>query len=242
MNFGGGVSIPQDKEEVQIMGSWIPITPEKPIPARSHPIPVDGRGNWQELAGFSDGYAEEIPNCNGFGQNLNPIDQVVQNGGFYGCDGGGLPERNRVINHIAGSYTQAFNNDDSAAWKNNPLAKLLLMQNSTFLATANVGMNTSLNMAANRPLIPNTHSPVAVNRKDFVSGGLLLNNQNQYSRFNPMSNLANEPLIPNMHSQVDGNHRRDSNLGSLLMRSQNHYSGSNSLSNSDILSQIPQRK
>jgi hypothetical protein len=49
------------------MGSWIPITPEKPIPARSHPIVVNRRGNWQELARFSDGYAKEIPNCNGFG-------------------------------------------------------------------------------------------------------------------------------------------------------------------------------
>lgn len=242
MNFGGvGVSIPEDKEEVQIMGSWIPITPEKPIPARSHPIPVDGRTNWQELAGCSDGYAEEIPNCNGFGQNLNPIGHVVQNGGYYGGDGGGLAEKNRVINHIAGSYTQAFNNDDSAVWKTNPLAKLLLMQNSAFLASANRNMNTSLSMAVNRPLIPNSHSPVDRNRNDAMPASLLLNNQNQYSYFDPMSNLTNRPPIPSMHSQVGGN-RRDSSPVSLLMRNQNLYSGSNSLSNSDIFSQKPLRK
>ena len=39
------LSIPQEKEEVQIMGSWKPIKPEKPILARCHPIAVDGRGN-----------------------------------------------------------------------------------------------------------------------------------------------------------------------------------------------------
>uniref|UniRef100_A0A2N9HY41 HhH-GPD domain-containing protein n=1 Tax=Fagus sylvatica TaxID=28930 RepID=A0A2N9HY41_FAGSY len=131
MNFRGGVSFPQDKQ-LQFMDSWIPVTPEKPIPTRSHPIPVDrlgnqlGTPNWQQLTGFSNGYAEEIPNCNGFVQNLNPIGQVVQNGGCYDYDGG------RMINHIAGSYTQTYDNDITGWKSDDPIRKLMLMQNAGF--------------------------------------------------------------------------------------------------------------
>ncbi|XP_065625622.1 transcriptional activator DEMETER isoform X2 [Quercus suber] len=218
MNFRGGVLIPPDKQ-LQFMDSWIPVTPEKPIPTRSHPIPADrlgnqlGTPNWH-LAGFSNGYAEEVQNCNGFVQNLNPIGQVVQNGGCYGYDGG-LAEKTRMIDHI-----------------------LLLMQNADFLATANRGLNRSVNIASERPLIPNSRSQVDCSRRQNHSGTLFLNNQNHHSGYTPLSNLANTPLIPNMHSQVENG--RDSYLGSLFLSNQNHYSGSKSVSNVDSFSQIPQ--
>ena len=243
MNFRGGVLIPPDKQ-LQFMDSWIPVTPEKPIPTRSHPIPVDrlgnqlGTPNWH-LAGFSNGYAEEVQNCNGFVQNLNPIGQVVQNGGCYGYDGG-LAEKTRMIDHIVSPYTQTFDNDTTGR-KTNPITQLLLMQNADFLATANKGLNSrSVNTASDRTLIPNSRSQVDCNQRQNHTGTLFLNNQNHHSGYTPLSNLANTPLIPNMHAQVENG--RDSYLGSLLLSNQNHYSGSKSVSNVDSFSQIPQSK
>lgn len=226
------------------MDSWIPVTPEKPIPTRSPPIPVDqlgnqlGTPNWH-LAGFSNGYAEEVQNCNGFVQNLSPIGQVVQNGGCYGYDGG-LTEKTRMIDHIVSPYTQTFDND-TTAWKTNPITQLLLMQNADFLATANRGLNRSVNIASDRPLIPNSRSQVDCNQRQNHSGTLFLNNQNHHSGYTPLSNLANTPLIPNMHAQIDNN-GRDSYLGSLFLGNQNHYSRSKSVSNVDSFSQIPLSK
>ncbi|KAG7946255.1 hypothetical protein I3843_14G030500 [Carya illinoinensis] len=258
INFGGGVSIPQDKE-FQIMGSWMPVTPEKPVPTRSNPIPVDchgnqlGRGNWQELNGFSNGYAEEMPNCNGLRLNSNPIGQMVQNGGFNGYDEGGLAERNRtMINHIAGSYTQTFHNNDSSGCKRDPLAKLLLMQNAAFIASANRNPNRSLSMAANRPLIPDSHSQsqpqslsqpqVDCNQKGSILGNMRnmwFENQNHMSGSNPLSNFGT--LFQDIHSEVDNN-QGDSDFASWFYGNQNHFSGSNSLNDSDITSQISNSK
>lgn len=256
MNFRGGVSIPQNKE-FQIMDSWMPVTPEKPIPTRSNLIPVDchgnqlGSGNWQELNGFSNGYAGEMPNCNGLRLISNPIGQMVQNGGFNGYDEGGLAERNRMmINHIAGSYTQTFQND-SSGWKRDPLAKLLLMQNAAFISSANMNPNRSFNMATNRPLISNSHlhsqslsqshSQADCNQKSSILGNTWFENQNHLSGSIPLSNLANGTLFPEFHSQVDNN-QRDSDFASLFYANQTHFSGSNSLNESEITSQISKRK
>jgi hypothetical protein len=44
------------------------------------------------------GMQKRYPIAMALGQNLNPIGQVVQNGGFYGCNGGGFLKRKQVIN------------------------------------------------------------------------------------------------------------------------------------------------
>ncbi|KAG6680328.1 hypothetical protein I3842_13G036400 [Carya illinoinensis] len=226
------------------MDSWMPVTPEKPIPTRSNPIPVNwdgnpmGRANWQEVIEFSNGYAEEMPNYNGLRRNSNLTGQVVQKEGYNGYDAG-LAQKNRMINHIAGSHTQTLHSDNSG-WKNDTFAQLLLMQNATLTTTANRDPNGSQNMAANSPLMPNSHlqSHVDCSQRDSTtSDGLLFNNQNHYAGFDPSSNLANRPLILEMHSRVDSNLRE--NPASLFFSNQNHYSGSNSSDYSDNYTQIP---
>lgn len=103
--FGEGFSIPIEKD-IELMDSWLPVTPEKPIHTRSNAIPVDRfgrplrRDNLQEFAGFCN-IVRGVPNYNGAIQNLSLAGEGVQNEGHYGGDDIGVVERNRMINHIA---------------------------------------------------------------------------------------------------------------------------------------------
>lgn len=156
MNFGEGLPIPQEIG-LPFMGSWIPPTPGKPIPSRSNSMLVDrhgnqmGRINWQEPSGVSSGYVQEALNYNPVAQHFSQIDQLGRNGRF---DNGSasLSGMNRLVNRVAGAYTQAFSNQ-TAGWNSNSLADLLAMNN----AAPNTPPSRSMSMAA-RPLIPNSHS------------------------------------------------------------------------------------
>ncbi|XVE99111.1 hypothetical protein REPUB_Repub03eG0168700 [Reevesia pubescens] len=177
MNFGEEFSIPQEKE-CQFMGSWIPATPQKPIPKRSNPTPVNGhgnrfgRGNWQELPGipsrFPAGYVQDILNNNGPAQNLNPVEQRGQTGGHY-FGSINLTQKNRTINNIAGSYAQVLHNE-SIGCSNNTLENLLATRNAPAFASAN--------RTASAVPIPNLHSQ-ADNWRHTISHNSMCSNQCQ---------------------------------------------------------------
>ena len=157
MNFGEEFSVPQGNE-FQFTGSWIPETPQKPISTRSNPILVNGqgnqfgRGNWQEFAGFPAGYVQDILNSNGHAQNFNPVEEMGQSGGQY--FGSINLAENRMINNIAGSYTQVLQNE-STGWNNSTWANLLATRNATSFASAN--RTASIGSISTVP-IPNLHS------------------------------------------------------------------------------------
>lgn len=116
MNFGigGEFSVPRDKE-FQFMGTWMPVTPEKPVSRRSGPVPDLHHGvDWQELggSGIPGGYFQDLLNWDGNGiqSNLYPVGQEIQNGSSYGSVDSNVVERSRMINNLAGSYTQALYN------------------------------------------------------------------------------------------------------------------------------------
>ncbi|RVW60585.1 Transcriptional activator DEMETER [Vitis vinifera] len=119
MNFGKGISISQENDML-IGGNWLPAGTDKQFLVRSQPVPVDkqvnqaGRTNWQALLGFPGGH--ETQNCNGVVQNLNLVDLGGLSQTLYNWDGN-FAEKNRLINHIAGSYNQNFVNGDTSTYK-----------------------------------------------------------------------------------------------------------------------------
>ncbi|XP_039006710.1 transcriptional activator DEMETER-like [Hibiscus syriacus] len=134
MNFEE-FSIPQGKE-FQFMGSWIPVTPQKPIPPRSNPIQVNVHGNqfrkenWQEIAGLPTGYVQDILTYNGVSHNFN------QDQHFGSLN---LAKNNRMINNIAGSYRQVLQTG-STEWNNRTWENLLANGNATTgFASASIG-------------------------------------------------------------------------------------------------------
>ncbi|KAE8679434.1 Protein ROS1 [Hibiscus syriacus] len=151
MNFGEEFSIPQGKE-LKFMGSWIPVTPQKPIPPRSNPIQVNGHGsqfrkeNWQEFAGFPTEYVQDILNYNGVSHNFN------QDQHFGSLN---LAKNSRMINNIAGSYSQVLQTG-STEWNNRTWGDLLATGNTaTGFASAN---QTASIGSGNTVPIPNLHS------------------------------------------------------------------------------------
>ncbi|XP_039021568.1 uncharacterized protein LOC120153735 [Hibiscus syriacus] len=151
MNLGEEFSISQGKE-FQFIGSWTPVTPQKPIPPGSNPIQMNehgnqfGQENWQEFAGFPKGYFQDILNNNEVTQNFN------QDRHFGSLN---LPKNNRMINNIAGSYRQVLQNG-STEWRNHTWESLLTTGNATNgFASAN---QTASIGSRNTVSIPNLHS------------------------------------------------------------------------------------
>ncbi|XWS75275.1 hypothetical protein CRYUN_Cryun01aG0072300 [Craigia yunnanensis] len=206
MNFGEEFSIPQGKE-FQFTGSRIPVTPQKPIPKRSNPVLVNGqgnqfgRGNWQELAGFTTGCVQDILNNNGTAQNFNPIEQMGLSGGDY--FGSINLAENRMINNIAGSYTQLLH--ESTGGYNNTLANLLATRFASANRTASISnANTvpipSLHSQADYWRHSSSHNPMCSNQTQSTS--LHLRNNDSFLQipsygfpvpYKPMYNLNSPP-------------------------------------------------
>lgn len=240
MNFGDGFPIPQEKE-LQLTGSWMPITPEKPIPTRSNPVQVYrygeplGGANWRELSGFPSGDIPETANYNRVVPNLSPIGQAGRNEGYNGSNTC-VTDRQRIINHIAASYTHAMGNDDGG-WNNNQLGHMLVGTNSAALTSANRThvQNTSM---GNRPQLLNLHSQANYWRESSLSHSLL-HNQAHYSGSNLLQNpgtFHHTPQAPYSGSNLLGN------SSSFHQTPHAHYSGSNLLQNSESFYQTPQCK
>uniref|UniRef100_A0A2P2KM39 Uncharacterized protein n=1 Tax=Rhizophora mucronata TaxID=61149 RepID=A0A2P2KM39_RHIMU len=197
IKFGEGTSIPQRKN-VPFMGSWVPLTPEKPVPTRWNLMPVSmhgshlGRVNWQELAGFTGGYAQEPLNYGGVAQNYIRIDQADQNGCFHSCNAG-LAVKNDMINNIPGPHTQVLFNE-SAGCNKNPMTNLLALKNAAPIACQNRTLNGNLIMGG-WPWILSYPSHVNY-LKEINPGACLPPNQAHCSSSNLLSNHKISSQMP----------------------------------------------
>ncbi|MCH83044.1 transcriptional activator DEMETER-like, partial [Trifolium medium] len=165
MNFGEQL-LGQDGKQFQMNNTWVPITPEKLIQVRPNTVsgwPANqmSRADYQEFHIPGRDYVNEmLLHYHGPYQDPRLMGQTVQIG-EHSNFGGNLANRNSVINHIAGSYTQAqhyesngLNNNTLSNGLNNNTLELLLNRNATNIATANRNLDTSINMAARNPLLP----------------------------------------------------------------------------------------
>ncbi|CAL5373047.1 unnamed protein product [Camellia sinensis] len=114
-NSGRGLLVPP-KNDVKIRGPWMPLTPEKPILARSNGIPVErhgnhhqlGKANWHELVGLAGRNLRQKMNYYGAGQNFNLAGLMGENGSSYTlnvphAEKGGFSHQNG-ISYDLGSY------------------------------------------------------------------------------------------------------------------------------------------
>lgn len=93
MKFGGRFSFPQD-EDLQFANSWVPVTPEKAISVKPHPILANPYANnpqganWQQQqqqpTGISSDHVQMGATYNGITQTVSPTEQQHANGGHYG--------------------------------------------------------------------------------------------------------------------------------------------------------------
>ncbi|KAK7343914.1 hypothetical protein VNO77_13036 [Canavalia gladiata] len=146
----------QDEKIFQVNNTWVPITPEKPILLRSNPVsdwPDNqmGRANYQTFPiPGSDHMKEKLLHYYGPDQNHHLIGQTDQTGENKNFDCN-LTDRNSVLNHIAGSYTQPWHYDNGS--NSNPL-ELLFKKNATNMTSVNRNSDASINMAAGNSLLP----------------------------------------------------------------------------------------
>ncbi|CAL8167286.1 unnamed protein product [Prunus armeniaca] len=245
MKFGGGFLLPQD-EDLRFMDSWVPATPEKPIPLKRHPIPIPVNPlgnhlqgeNWQRT-GISREHVQMGASYNDVTQTVSPNGQLQRNGGHNGYDGS-LAEKNQMINHVAcsystGSFTQLLR-PDNASWNNNPITQLL-HDKAAFVASADRNLSRNVDLAMNTPLIPKLHPQLGNQGNN--SGCSLLNNQNCSNGSYSSSTVMSRSLVMDFPSQVDAS-QTDSNSVHWLFSNQNHCSSSNPLSNGDSSSLICQ--
>ncbi|GKV34270.1 hypothetical protein SLEP1_g42654 [Rubroshorea leprosula] len=166
MNSGEGFATPQDKK-FPFMASWVPVNPEKHV-STSGPIPAVhssqlGGAVWPQLGGYPMGQFQNLLNYNMVLPIYNP-NGLGGPSGVHCSSSSCVAERSRMINNIAGSYTQALHNLGAGCcchpWANHAAA----------CASA------TRNAMANGPLTPNLHSQ-ANNWRPSNYGNQVLGNQ-----------------------------------------------------------------
>ncbi|MED6216925.1 hypothetical protein PIB30_012653 [Stylosanthes scabra] len=203
MKFGGRI-LGQDEKQFQRQNAWVPLTPDKLN------LMNQMRGNFQDFPVPGRDYMKEI---------------LLQRGqiGEHNSVEGNSTDRNRVLNHIAGSsYTQASNYESSGLSSNT--LELLLKDNATNIASVNKNLNWSINMAARNPLLPKFHHEATGDVTNSYAG---VNRCNINSASDIVYQDANRLVTPNGNSEFNGG-----NSNSLL---------NSSVSNRwmDIFSEIP---
>ncbi|KAM5548653.1 transcriptional activator DEMETER-like [Rosa sericea] len=229
MKFGGDFSVPVD-EDFRSMPPWVPVTPQKPLPLKPHPMLLNPHGNHLPAANWQQelGNVQLGDTYNGMSQAINPIVQFPRNVGCYGVDGDLAPQ-NGMTNNIPGSYSQLLGSD-SSSWNNGSFMQLLLQDNAAavYVASADRNLSRSVDMAANAPLTPKLHPQVANQRNN--SSSFLLTNRNCNNGSYPSSAVMSRRAVVDFPSQFD-NSQGHSNVANWLLNDENHSSSSNLLSN-----------
>ncbi|KAJ0101959.1 hypothetical protein Patl1_05948 [Pistacia atlantica] len=219
------------------MGTWMPVTSEKPIPVRTSPVALDrygrplARENWQELAGRVINHTQELPNYSrvinhtqelpNYSRGVNHIQE--------------LPNLNRGINHVLElpSYNGGVNNlnligevarsegyygsNDTGVAERSGMINQIAASYRQALYNESAGWNN--NAVAELLANKNAAAYASVNRIQGRS-----------------TSMANAPLNPNLQSQVSN--WGDTNSSNLIHNQ--IYFGSNLLSNSSSFQQISQ--
>ncbi|KAK4785951.1 hypothetical protein SAY86_002640 [Trapa natans] len=102
---------PQDGSHVA--GSfWLPETPAKTVPLRSHTIPIHQSENLLDMlncpelgAPSSNVYLHEIPGCSNYVQQTNQYERMASTEEFFGLDFDFLERNHQTTNQSTGAYT-----------------------------------------------------------------------------------------------------------------------------------------
>ncbi|KAJ6325565.1 hypothetical protein OIU76_012609 [Salix suchowensis] len=191
INYGEGL----------ILSSFLPATPEKPIPTRSTLMPTDGQGNLQgrtnwQLAGFADGCLQDVSNYSRAAQHPDQIDQLFRNGGDN-IRNAGMEEVKRMSNNPC-NYIES----QTGGMNSGLLADILEHSNIATITSpmAPPSMSTSVLWS---PSFPNLHPQVS----NYRESSLFLGNQARCSSSRQLgSNYISfqeptyEPMMPCPHN------------------------------------------
>ncbi|XP_043725807.1 uncharacterized protein LOC122672390, partial [Telopea speciosissima] len=210
MDFGRGLSIPDERrKDIQIQGSWKPVTPAAQIPTRLQPIPAErqgsqiGRTNWLESMGFPAGFCQETP-ANGAAACVDSMASLALNRRLSNWESPmNLAGSSRVSGSLVdSSHTEAMRNV-TAGRKNINLMELLAWTSGASVASS------SANLQGNNPFFPVMYSANNYNQNQPDSAGMLLANQDRSlnCEFWNMSNCQSQPLngFPVHHHSYDLN-------------------------------------
>ncbi|XP_043707730.1 transcriptional activator DEMETER-like isoform X2 [Telopea speciosissima] len=169
MDFGRGLSIPEEKDEFfQIQEGWIPATPGKPIamrllepnPAERQGSQVVGQSNWLESLGFPPVLYQEPPSLNGATACVDSMASLGQSGRLSNWDSAmDLAGSSRGSGPFLASQTQAMMNI-SAGWNNIPFVDLLALTSGASVASSSsvcANLQGSHNAASNHSFFPVFH-------------------------------------------------------------------------------------
>ncbi|TKY51695.1 transcriptional activator DEMETER [Spatholobus suberectus] len=230
MNFGKQL-LGQDEKQFEMNNTWVPITPEKLVLLRSNttsdwPVNQLRRANYQEIpVPRSDYMKEKLLHHQGPNQNLHLMGQTGRTGENKTFDDN-LADRNSVLDHIPGSYTQPWHYESNGS--NSNTLELLLQKNTTNIASADRNLDASINMAARNPPLPKFYPQASNDVRDPYAG---VQRCNIHSTSDIVFKEANRLLFPNWNSEFS-----DSNSNSLL-NNDIHCSLPNQLEG--IFSEIP---
>jgi len=220
MNFGKQL-LGQDERQLEMNNTWVPIPTEKLVQLTSNtpsdwPVNQMRRPNYQEIRLPGSDYMKEksLHYYPGPNQNLPLIGQTSQTGENKTFDGH-LMNRNSVLDHIPGSYTQPWHYESNGS--NSNTLEQLLKKNISNIDSANRNLDANNNMAARNPLLSMFYPQASSNVSDPYAG---VQRGNIHSASDIVFKEANRLLFPNKNSEIDG-------------------SNSNSLLNNDIHCSVP---
>ncbi|XP_062091863.1 transcriptional activator DEMETER isoform X2 [Humulus lupulus] len=222
LNFGEGFPY-LGAEEFQFESSWVPATPEKPPILGSIAISDIQQGRHQdpvnslELASITGRHASNF-DC--LAQIFNANSQVSQNMGYFRHSDGHPTENNLRTNGRDGSHQQSLP-EDFVGLNNNLSFMQLLQHGGAEVPSSNTSLLRLVEMAAERPVLPQPPHQMINIQQDYGSGGF-----NIGAGF--ISSIAEGTEIGNSHWQV-GKSWTDSNTANLLIREQSECSSSNPL-------------
>lgn len=197
MNLGGKF-FTLEEEHVQMNGSWLPVTPEKPVQIRPDMIPAGWQenqilgGNPNKLNVPGSGHMKEMLQFNGLYQGVHPVGQTEKCNFFDG----GSSRRANVVNPIE------FDSNRLTS------LELLFMQHVNYNGNAYRNMSESIGTAVRTPVPPNFHPHTTSNVRDFNANGFAVNETKNYVDSDSVYTNANH-LLPNRSSECDSSNLYD---------------------------------
>ncbi|XP_054811125.1 transcriptional activator DEMETER [Prosopis cineraria] len=189
MNLGEKI-FTLEEEQVQMNGSWVPVTPEKPVQIRSETITAGWQenqmvgGNLKKLTIPGSGYMKEMLQYNGLDQNVHLVGQTEEYNYF---DGGS--SRAGIINHSDVDFDSNILNT----------LELLFMKDASNIAHDDRNLSESISMAVRTPVLPKFHPHTISNGRDFNADGFTVKENNNSATVYTDANL----LVPNRNSECD---------------------------------------
>ncbi|KAK4746890.1 hypothetical protein SAY87_025927 [Trapa incisa] len=153
-NFEVGLSVPPSRNGSHVAGGfWLPETPAKTVPLRSHTIPIHQSENLLDMlncpelgAPSSNPYLHEIPGCSNYVQQpTNQYERMASTEEFFGLDFDFLERNHHTTNQSTGAYTLDLGIGDSTA-RSVSLSNILASGNMAFMPTIEDSLIRSLHM------------------------------------------------------------------------------------------------